>query len=66
MTEAEGPEDVAVLATWAPKGERFPSGKRWVAFCTSCKWQRHVGWKGQYRVAWSLAMAHRCEEAVGG
>jgi hypothetical protein len=65
MTE-RGPEDVGVLEAWAPRGERFPSGKRWEAFCLTCKWSRKVGWKGEYRRAVALAAAHRCPAGDGG
>lgn len=55
--------DVYVLASWAPKGDRFPQGKRWVAGCMDCKWSVKVGWKGEYRRAWAFATAHRCPPA---
>jgi predicted Rdx family selenoprotein len=57
----ERPE-VVVLCAYVTKSEAFPQGKRWEAYCSTCKWCRRVGWKGQYRLAQRLAVGHECQQ----
>ncbi len=55
-------DDVHVLSTYVGKRGLDDNGKRWVAWCSVCKWEQRFVWSGGHRLAVAAAHRHQCSD----